>query len=291
MSNREPNLPVRLSRHKRKAEDWSLALSSADIEHAVVPVGAKWAVLVAEDDLAAALGALDAYDQEQKQAAVGPPPPRDYGPTQAALWYFSALVVFFFWTEHGPAGGAWEDAGRAYSTRIRAGEWWRAITALTLHADLVHVLGNAVTGVIFGGALCRTLGPGTALWVMLLSGGGGNLINALLRGGAHAAVGASTAIFGAFGALAGLQTVRRYSFIATRRRAWMPAAAALAMLALLGAGEASDIWAHLFGLAVGFATGIAVARALGGPLQPSAEHALAAASILAVVGSWFLALK
>lgn len=272
-------------------DDWSLVLTSANVEHDVRPVDRDWVVLVGDDDLAAALVALDAYDHEQRQAAAGPPPTREYGRTYAALWYSLALVLFFFWVEYGPVGDVWEDAGRAYAARIRAGEWWRVITALTLHANFVHVLGNAVIGAVFAGALCRALGPGTALWAMLLSGGLGNLVNALLRSSAHAAVGASTAIFGAFGVLAGLQSAQRYRINSSRRKAWMPAAAALAMLALLGAGEDSDVWAHLFGLVAGFGTGVGVGTAARRAPTPRTEHALVAAGVLAIIACWFLALS
>lgn len=270
--------------------DWSLVLTSANIEHDVRPVGSAWILLVGDDDLAAALAALEAYDHEQRQAAGNPPPALEYGRTFAALWYSVALVLFFFWVELGPFTDVWEDAGRSYSARIRAGEWWRVITALTLHANFVHVFGNAVIGAVFAGALCRAVGPGTALWVMLLAGGAGNLVNALLRSSAHAAVGASTAIFGAFGALAGLQAVHRYRFISSRRKAWVPAAAAIAMLALVGAGEDTDVWAHFFGLVAGFGTGIGVATAIRRIPTPKTEHALVALGVLAIAACWLLAL-
>jgi membrane associated rhomboid family serine protease len=290
LSSAAPSLPVRVSRDKRKVNDWSLVLTAANVEHDVRPVELDWVVLVGDDDLAPALVALEAFDHEQRQAAAGPPPVAEYGRTHAALWYAAALVLFYFWVEYSPAGAVWEDGGRAYAARIRAGELWRVVTALTLHANLVHVLGNAVIGAVFAGALSRAVGPGTALWVMLLSGGLGNLVNALLRGSAHAAVGASTAIFGAFGALAGLQSARRYHSILTRRKAWVPAAAALAMLAMLGAGEDSDVWAHLFGLLAGFGAGIGVANVFRRPPAPRTEHVLVVLGVLAVTACWLLVL-
>jgi membrane associated rhomboid family serine protease len=285
----DPNLPVRLSREKRKADEWSLVLTSADIEHDVRPEGRDWVVLVGDDDLAAALTALDAYDYEQRQAAESPPPVLEYGRSHAAIGYFAALISFFIWVEYLARTYVWEDAGRAYSTRIRDGEWWRAVTALTLHTDFVHVLGNAVVGGVFGGALCRAIGPGAALWVMLIAGGGGNLINALIRNVPHAAVGASTAVFGAFGALAGLQAMHRYRFISSRRKAWLPAAAALAMLAMLGVGENSDIWAHFLGLLVGFVAGLLVGEVMRRPPTPTTEYPLIAAGLAAVIFCWLLA--
>jgi membrane associated rhomboid family serine protease len=285
----EANLPVRVARDRRKADDWSLVLTAADIEHDVAPAGRDWVVLVGDDDLARALAALDAYDQEQR-AAFTETAAADYGPTYAGWVASGVLLLFYIWVEYIADANVWHDAGRAYAPRIVRGEWWRAITALTLHANLGHVVSNAVAGAVFGGTLCRVVGPGTGLWVMLLAGGVGNLVNAYLRAGPHAAIGASTAVFAAFGALAGLQSARRYRFVPSRSKAWVPLGAAVAMLAVLGASQETDVWAHLFGLAAGFVAGVAVAYAHRLP-GPTAERALVAAAIAAVAGSWLLALS
>ena len=48
-----------------------------------------------------------------------------------------ALLLIGFFAITGPraARSAWFEHGSADATRMMAGEWWRAITALTLHAD------------------------------------------------------------------------------------------------------------------------------------------------------------
>ena len=57
----------------------------------------------------------------------------------------------------------WIKAGSAASAAILHGEWWRTITAMTLHADLLHLFGNAVASLIFVGAVeSRGWGPGWA---------------------------------------------------------------------------------------------------------------------------------
>lgn len=297
----EANLPVRVARERRKADEWSLVLTAADIEHDVAPSGRNWLVLVGDDELAAALEALDAYDHEQRLSQAAPQPRIEYGPTYAGVAYGVALLLFYVWVEYIGDSAAWEDGGRAYAARIVNGEWWRTVTALTLHANLAHVLGNAVIGAVFGGALCRLIGPGTALWVMLLAGGAGNLVNAYLRTGPHAAVGASTAVFGALGALAGVEAWRRRAadqqsladdfLSSTRRRPWVPLGTAIAMLAMLGAGEETDIWAHLFGMLAGLGAGIGLTYVQKRPPRTDIERALVAAAVLALAGCWALALS
>ena len=101
-------------------------------------------------------------------------------------------------------------AGVADAERIRSGEWWRAVTAMTLHADVMHVLGNVVASVIFVSAAGRWLGPGVAAMLILLAGTGANLLTALVEKENHLSVGASTATFAALGLVVGLQSVRRW---------------------------------------------------------------------------------
>ena len=40
------------------------------------------------------------------------------------------------------------------------GEWWRAVTALTLHGGLSHIAGNLVFGVMFAVLASHSLGVG-----------------------------------------------------------------------------------------------------------------------------------
>src|SRR5437867_1986470 len=73
------------------------------------------------------------------------------------------------------------------------------------------------------------------------------------------------------------------------RKLWMVGAASLALLALLGTSPGSDLLAHLFGLLLGGALGLAAAPALRRPLRPPVQWALAVAVLAAVVGAWLRA--
>ena len=97
----------------------------------------------------------------------------------------------------------------------------RLVTALTLHADWQHLLGNLLIGGIFISRLCRDLRSGPAWLLLLASGALGNLANAWLQNPAHRAVGASTAIFGAVGMLATISMVRsRHSGWSSAENNW-----------------------------------------------------------------------
>jgi membrane associated rhomboid family serine protease len=173
---------------------------------------------------------------------------------------------------------------------MMAGEWWRTVTALTLHADAPHLLGNAVPSALFVTAVCQRLGPGLGLWLLLLAGAGGNALTAAVYGGGHSSVGASTAIFGALGILAALRIFAPGPGGRTSAKWWMVVAASLALLAFVGTGPNADLLAHVFGLLAGAALGAGAALTIRWMPPAPVQWLLMAAAGAAVWGAWRLAL-
>lgn len=283
---------VRSAHAERLVEDWILALTAVG-----VAARGEWSpehghlLVVDACDAQRASAVLEAYDDENRPRPV-PPPPMEYGSGAAAVIVTAAICGLFVFT--GPRADAhpWFAAGGADAHRILEGEWWRAATALTLHDDFLHVLSNAVALLVFGSALCALVGPGAGLWLLLLSGTGGNLLNVALRGAPYSGLGASTAIFGALGALGGIRAVQRHMGAAvSRSRTWAPFAAALGLLGMLGSSARSDVIAHLFGFLLGAALGAALTRAAPRPFGPRTQVALAGWAALALLGAWVVALR
>jgi membrane associated rhomboid family serine protease len=286
-----PGTAVRVSRERRRADEWAVVLAAAGIPHWMRQRLDGWALLVPPDDAATALQALDAYDQEsaragETSAAPGPParPPTIAGVVVALL-----LIGFFAITGPRVAWSPWFAQGSADAARMLAGEWWRAVTALTLHADAPHLLGNAVAAAVLLTAVCWYLGAGVGLGLTLLAGAGGNALTALVHQADHVSVGASTAIFGAIGILAALRIVAPDRVGSSSRKTWVVAAAALALLAFLGTGPDVDLLAHAFGLATGAALGVIGARTLRRPVPEPAQWLLVAATAATVATAWRLA--
>ena len=164
------------------------------------------------------------------------------------------------------------------------------VTALTLHADEGHLLGNAVSAIVFVTAVCRAFGSGVGMWLVLLAGVAGNAASAAVHDPTHEAVGASTALFGALGILGALQAWRRAEAPA-RRGPWVPLAASLGVLAMLGTGGRADLAAHFFGFAAGLGVGAAAAPLARRPPGRTAQRLLLGAALGAVVGAWMRALR
>jgi membrane associated rhomboid family serine protease len=274
---------LRATADHAQAEEWGLVLTSAGVPSHVQPMAGEWRLLVAEADAGRAGAVLEAYEEEIRPAK--PEPPREYGRTWAGVVVALSLVAFYLVTGPTDADGAFARAGRASAAHILRGEVWRIVTALTLHADTAHLAGNAVAAVVFVGAVGRTLGPGLAVALVLLAGAGGNAVNAWLHGASHASVGASTAVFGALGILGGLAVMR-----GERRRAWIPLAGSLALLALLGTGERSDILAHLFGFLVGGGLGVGAAG-MRAPLGRGLQVLLGVGTGAVIAGCWLVAFR
>jgi rhomboid protease GluP len=257
-----------------------------------------FALSVPADEAERAAGIISAYENEKRDGALRreresqrEPEPVAAGAAPAGLAVSAALLVFFFLTGPRNATVIWFERGSADAERILLGELWRTVTALSLHADLPHVLANALFGALFLGAVCGALGAGVGCALVLLSGAGGNLLNALFQSSHHVSVGASTAVFGAVGLLSGLAVARRRRQQSQRRHAWLPIGAGLAILAMLGTtGARTDLWAHLFGLLAGGVLGIPVGFALPRPPRPLVQWILGGTALMAVLYCWGLAL-
>jgi len=135
------------------------------------------------------------------------------------------------------------------------------------------------------------VGGGLGAALIVLAGAAGNGLNALLQGPPHVSIGASTAVLGAVGLLSGLAFVRTRRAARGRGRAWLPLAAGLALLGMLGSDPRTDLGAHLCGFVVGILLGAITGWSMSSVPGRGAQRALAAATAVAVAASWWLAVR
>ncbi|MFQ5960651.1 MAG: rhomboid family intramembrane serine protease [Candidatus Methylomirabilales bacterium] len=283
-------IAVRVAPDRAMAEEWALVLVAEGLSPKVRSARDGFVLGVPAEEAERAAAALFAYERENPAE----PQDEEVPVGSAHMWMgfavATALVAFFFVVGGRNPAAQWFMRGSADAERILLGELWRTVTALTLHADFGHVAANAIAIALLLSAVCRALGPGLGFALVLLAGVGGNIVNAVLHGSLHVSVGASTAVFGAIGVLGGLAVVRRRRKGARGRHAWMPVAAGLALLAMLGMGEQVDLWAHLWGFVVGGMLGILVAFAVPGRPAARVQWALGGSALAVVVYCWALAL-
>ena len=186
--------------------------------------------------------------QRQRQT---PPPP--------TLVMIGALFLFFQVTGPWQPANPWFAAGAIDSSRILDhGQWWRLVTALSLHADGMHVLANCLIGGFMVHLLSLTIGFGSGWLLLLLTGALANFLNIVFRSGPHYSVGFSTAVFAAIGMFSGLQIKMGRE---APLRFLVPLGAGAGLLAFLGTeGKHTDLGAHLSGFCCGIVIGLLIMR-------------------------------
>jgi membrane associated rhomboid family serine protease len=278
---------------KREAEDWALVLIAEGIQSKVVRSETGFTVHVASGDALAAREILDSWQTERSERSrrLAIPPARGATTLEAAIAYACALtlVAFHLGLENSGRWADFRELGKSQAALVLEGQWWRLVTALTLHADLPHVLGNTLFGGFFLAAVAGRLGIGIAILCFVTTGTLGNLANALYYGSAHSSVGASTGVFGLVGVLAGLAAWHRHQTALPGRGAWVALGAGLAIVAMLGSGGPRvDFSAHLFGLAAGALTGLILAAPLASRRRskPLGQGLAATASLGIILAAW-----
>jgi len=283
----DSEIPLRTTRNLAEANEWALVLAAAGIPYRVESLDGEWAVLVPEESVGRGRRALRAYDADARP--VHRPPPPEVVPRRTA-WTIgfaagAGLLAWFLLIGPPAPGSRWFARGAAASTAIAGGEPWRAVTALTLHADLAHALGNSVAVALLLPIIVLRLGVGVGLALVLLAGAIGNVLGALVHGPQHVAIGASTSTFGAIGILAAL----RVRTGGSGRHRWTVPVVCVVLLAMLGAGQGTDVLAHVLGLGVGAVLGL-VASVFKSPLPARGQPYLTVATLLAIVACWVMAL-
>lgn len=294
----EPRAPlIEVGRYPRlaAARDRGLVVAARELPHWIEREGEVWVLRVedgAAEEVARELAAFEVEERERPVARLVFPVEKL--PTLSL--YVAAWVLGTFFFLQKALGPAWVERGVAESAAILRGEWWRTITALTLHADMAHIGANLMTGLLFAAFALPRLGTGVTWLAIVLSGALGNAINAWgYRGEWHGSIGASTACFGALGMLMGAEVFARWREPQTR--SWwqlvLPLGAGLGLLAFLGVGgegKLVDYMAHCWGFVAGAVLGVAaegwrVKERLG----PRMQRGLAWAALGLVAGAWAVA--
>lgn len=284
-----------------RAREWGLVLTAKTLPHTLRRQGGGWRLYVPQTRAAEALAEIQAYAAERAARPLYDP---EAEPVRPSVWPSVVAVVGlitacfgFLLGQAAPFGRRipWRTLGAGDTAAMLAGQWWRAVTALCLHVDPAHLTGNAACGALFLSLLCRETGVGLGFALCLAAGIGGNVAKTLIQGPGIHFLGASTAVFGALGALGGVRLASRRPLASTGRAATI--GAVLMLLAMLGAGSeeggAVDLAGHLLGFATGALVGLAAGRLVDrhGRPGPAAQTLLGLWALVVVIAAWGLALR
>ena len=199
------------SRRRRDCAERALVLQAANIPHGMQGDSQGWNLWVQPGLVEAALSELRQYESERKTERLRPtesPKVQSLGREGVAL-YILILALFYPAGQYGLFGWNFWNAGRMDSAAVIAGEWWRPFTALFLHADMGHLVGNVFFGALFATLTSHLLGSGLTWAATLAAGALGNTLTTLVHGPGHLAIGASTAVFGTLGIFTFYEWIRR----------------------------------------------------------------------------------
>ncbi|MEM6674960.1 MAG: rhomboid family intramembrane serine protease [Planctomycetota bacterium] len=273
-----------------------MTLQSQGIPHVVQTSGAGARILVGAPDADRARAELAEYGKESEDwpPAPEPTPPRLTSGIPGAAVFAAVIVAIYPVGQRGAFGTDWWSRGRIDADAVMDGEWWRSITALTLHVDVQHLVSNLVFGVLFGVLSAQSLGTGVAWLGTVLAGVGGNLVECTLVDPSHRAVGASTAIFGTLGLMVASEWARRGRMHVSWVRRAAPLFGGAVLFGWLGGGDDSgrvDVLAHAMGFLVGAVIGVAVGRwDLPSKLSPVSQKGLSIVALAIIATGWAIAL-
>jgi rhomboid protease GluP len=174
--------------------------------------------------------------------------------------------------------------GAKYGPYMVAGQWWRLVTAVFLHAGLIHIAMNLWCLFDLGPAVESLFSTTKFIFFYLVAGVAGFVLS-FLWSPFGVSIGASGAILGLIGVLIGASFHHGLLGRDTRSQLWRW----VIYILIFGIFFAVDNAAHIGGLGVGLLFGYLVPE--GEPTTRASENlwnALAVLSVLVIAGSFAL---
>lgn len=143
--------------------------------------------------------------------------------------------------------------GAKINAAIRSGQYWRLITPVFLHANLLHIGVNMYALLAIGPGLERQYGHARYLVLYLLAGFSGNVVSFIFS--PYVSLGSSTAIFGLLAA-EGIFVYQNKGLFGSRSRSILMNILVIAAINLvIGLTPGIDNFGHLGGLIGGLLFG------------------------------------
>jgi membrane associated rhomboid family serine protease len=249
------------------------------------------------------------YEQERMATLPRPAFVPQPGSWWGSLVYAVLLLIPPFALAQGWFPADPYESGALHPALVQEGEWWRAVTALTLHWDAAHLLGNLGGGILLGHSAAQVWGSARAWLLILLAAVGANFIEAFIGFAGYVSAGASTAVFAALGLVAAFAWRARGQSFGTPLARWAPLAAGVALLGFFGGGasvpvagmplpeslpfgndSSTNVLSHLLGFVGGVLAGAVAASERGKRLLAALPDRLVIAlSLGPILLAWVLA--
>lgn len=280
------------ARSQRQALDWSLVLLSQGIESILEGPSEEhgWQLVIPLPEYNRALTTLQTYHRENSHRRWQQSIPWtgllfDW---RSVLWFMAIVLIFVAQTR-------WEPVtllGVMDSGKVTAGEWWRLFTAVTLHANVSHLISNVSTGILLLGMAMGATGWGHSVLASFLAGGGANLMAMFLYPDTHRSLGASGMVMAALGILTAHSISLLRAGIDARQLISRAFLGGVLLFVLLGLNPDSDVLAHLMGFFIGAMLGVVISLLPADLVQSKvANRVTGGMGVMLVAACWILALS
>ena len=184
----------------RQIRDYSLVLLSQGIVHRFLrSEEGPFEIFVVPEVEARAREQLELYSRENPPKEENPPLPLSLSIQPA--WVLLVPVVCTI-LDFGNFVDRMHFAGLSDASKVLHGEWWRTITALTLHGDARHIASNLVSGYIVLNLMSYRIPLARMAPFLAVASAVANFFVAFTVQSDYRALGFSTFVFAAIGSLA-----------------------------------------------------------------------------------------
>ncbi len=202
--------------------------------------------------------------------------------------FFSWLIIggmclFYFYNSIFDKKYFFISIGANDAYKVLNGEFYRCVTSLTLHGDIMHLLSNMTFFLLIFRYIVKIFGEGFTWLVIIISGFIGNFLTSFIYGSYHSSIGFSTSVFATIGILANinLKVVKNY----------LPLIGAFFLLIMLGGGDKKvDVLSHITGLISGFLLAEVILKKYQNLITLKYQNLFKLLTLLILSLSWTIAL-
>ena len=237
----------------KQIRDESLVLLSQGIAHRIErSEDGPFQIFVEPEKRRTAQFQIRLYHRENPPRDENPPLPLKF--SLQPLWVLLVPIICTL-IDFSNAYPQLHNMGISDAGKILRGEWWRTITAITLHGDERHLASNLVSGYLALSLLHYRIPLAKLVPFLAVGAAVANFFVALTVQTNFRALGFSGFVFAVIGCLAVIEfrLMPRETHGMLRRFAPLCGAASLAVF--LGLGENADILGHLYGFIAGLLCG------------------------------------
>ncbi len=233
--------------------EYSLVLSSQLIIHDVISTETgPFEIWVSNNDAKLARRQIRLYRCENPPRPNNAPLPVMV--TLQPLWILSVPAIITL-IQFSDRISYLTSRGISDASLVLKGEWWRLFTALSLHGDAKHVLGNLISGFFVLNLLSLRIPLSRLATPLLIFSALANGLVSLTMQENFRSLGFSTFVFTSLGALSSIEfRLMPKEFHGLHRR-FAPLFGAILLAVFMGLGENSDIFAHGYGFILGLVVG------------------------------------